>query len=107
MSAVANPPFVFWTITAQRHLQQALAEPIARRGPQVFTETMNDHITARLRRIFRDAEAVVVQRQFPGYRAYPDEYILLVEVQGGARAGSHVVKLAPEPRLQSELAGWR
>jgi hypothetical protein len=98
-------PHVLWTVAAHRRLRQALAEAIGRREPDVFVTTMND-LTCRLRRLFPEARAIVVQDQYTGFRRREDEFILLVEIEGGHRPGRHVVKLADAERLAAELAAW-
>jgi ADP-ribose pyrophosphatase YjhB (NUDIX family) len=104
-SAPTCRPLVLWTVAARRHLRQALAEVIGRRGPDVFATTMND-LDRRLRCLFRNARAIVVQDQYTGFRRREDEFILLVEIDDHHRPGRHVVKLASPERLAAELAAW-
>jgi hypothetical protein len=98
-------PLVLWTVAARRRLRQALAEAIGRREANAFVTTMND-LACRLRRLFPEAHAIVVQDQYTGFRRRDDEFILLVEIEGGHRPGRHVVKLASPERLAAELAAW-
>jgi ADP-ribose pyrophosphatase YjhB (NUDIX family) len=98
-------PLVVWAVAARRHLRQALAEAVGRRGANALDTTMTD-LTHRLHRLFPGARAVVVQDQYVGYRRRDNEFILLVEVDGPDRPGRHVVKLAAEGRLAAELSAW-
>ena len=99
-------PLVLWTVAAHRRLRQALAEAVGRREPNVFANTMND-LTCRLRGLFPNARAIVVQDQYTGFRRREDEFILLVEIFDDQRPGRHVVKLAAPERLEAELAAWK
>ncbi|HEY7422973.1 MAG TPA: NUDIX domain-containing protein [Gemmataceae bacterium] len=98
-------PLVLWTVAAHRHLRQALAEAIGRRHPDAFETTMTD-LTCRLRSLFPEARAIVVQDQYTGFRRREDEFILLIEIDDDHRPGRHVVKLASPERLAVELAAW-
>ena len=104
-SAHTNCPLVLWTVAAHRHLRQALAEAIGRREPNAFANTMTD-LTCRLRHLFPEARAIVVQDQYTGFRRREDEFILLVEIDDDKRPGRHVIKLAAPERLAAELAAW-
>ena len=105
IQAAIGCPLVLWTVAARRRLRQALAEAIGRRQPDAFATTMTD-FTSRLRRLFPEARAIVVQDQYVGFRRREDEFILLVEIEGGHRPGRHLVKLASPERLAAELAAW-
>jgi hypothetical protein len=104
-SASACCPLVLWTVAAHRRLRQALAEAVGRHGPTAFATAMND-LTRRLKLLFRQARAVVIQDQYVGFRRRADEFIFLVEVDDDRRPGRHVVKLAPPECLAAELAAW-
>jgi hypothetical protein len=84
MTPTGAPLFVLWTVAAQRQLRQALAEVACHRGPNAISNAMNN-ITQHLRLIFPNAEGIVVQQQFAGFRSRDDEFILLVEVAGTDR----------------------
>ena len=121
---------VFWTIQAQRHLRQALAEALCREneidrepnpdapGPQPgrrdqthsfigVLELTVDRLNDMLAGIF-DGASVVVKDQVLGYRRKNDLFILMVEVFGreSEKNGPFVVKIGPEPNLKKELRGW-
>jgi S-adenosylmethionine:diacylglycerol 3-amino-3-carboxypropyl transferase len=82
------PTLVIWTVAARRQLRQALAAAACRQGTSAITGIMNDLIE-RLRCLFPGATGIVAQQQFVGFRPRDDEFILLVEVDGTARAGRH------------------
>jgi hypothetical protein len=67
-----------------------------------------DDIARRLRLIFPEGHAAIVQDLYSGYRIHEGEYVLLVELSGsGERDGRYVVKLGPRDRLRAELTAWR
>ncbi len=118
----------FWTIQAQRHLRQALAEALCReneaRGERhpagsraegrdethsclgVLEQTM-DRLNDILAGVFEGA-SVVVKDQVLGYRRKKDQFILLVEAfgDGAEKSGPFVVKIGPESKLRGEIHGW-
>ncbi len=107
MTSAATPvSLVLWTVAAQRHLRQALAEAASHNGTDAVKATMNN-LDNRLRGLFPDATGIVIQHQFVGYRRRDEEFILLVEVDDPNLPGRHVVKLAPHARLQRELDAWK
>ncbi len=114
---------VFWTIRAQRHLRQALAEelgrefaparPVSSAGevggscPGVLEGRMR-HLNAMLAEAFGQA-TVVVKDQVIGYRRKKDRFTLMVDVfdpKTAAPLGSFVVKIGPEDEIREEVRGW-
>jgi hypothetical protein len=107
---------VFWTIQAQRHLRQSLAEALGRENERVATaagsysgvlEVTLDHLNELLALTFEGA-SVVVKDQVIGYRRKKDLFILLVEAFGKDedKNGPFVVKIGTRERLEKEIQGW-
>lgn len=93
---------VLLSLAARQKLEQRLAA-----RPDDL-ECRTHQITRRLRRVFPDARAVVVQDIYSGYRVHDDEFVLLVELaQSGDQDGRYVVKLGPDAGLRAELRAWR
>jgi hypothetical protein len=96
---------ILWTVRAQRHLQQALAELTCLQGSPAFEAKMHD-----LERILAQTfpqTTVVVHDQYVSYRRSDEKLVLLVEVHDPAYQRTAVVKIAPPERLRREIAGWQ
>jgi hypothetical protein len=96
---------IIWTLRAERHLRQALAERLCSQGSQAVAQRMQELGTI-LECTFRTAATVVVLDQFVSFRRREDEFILLVEVRDGDEAQPFVVKISPHDRLQRDIDGW-
>src|SRR4051812_30486872 len=93
---------VLLSLAARQKLEQRLAANPGEVGRHVTD------IARRLRRIFPDARAVVVQELYSGYRVHEGEFVLLVELsESEQHDGRYVVKLGPAETLRAELAAWR
>ena len=115
---------VFWTIQAQRHLRQALAESLWRENeaeserrshPSTLSASASDPTQPRIGvleltmdrlneilAVHFDGASVVVKDQVIGYRRKKDLFILMVEAFGDERekSGPFVVKIGPESQLR-------
>lgn len=93
---------VLLSLAARQKLEQRLAATPGEVGRHVTD------IAGRLRRIFPEARAVVVQELYSGYRVHEGEFVLLVELSESAQHdGRYVVKLGPAETLRAELVAWR
>ena len=93
---------VLFSLAARQKLEQRHAA----RPTQV--DSRMDDIARKLRLIFPEGRAAIVQDLYSGYRIHDDEYVLLVELSNsGERDGRYVVKLGPPSELRKELDAWR
>jgi hypothetical protein len=100
-----------WTVRACRRLSAVLAEAACRKrhtddGTDVVADTMKQ-LEPILAQTFPDADQVVVQEEFVGFRSRENLHILLVDVfQNNQPRGTYVVKIGPVQVLEKELLGW-
>lgn len=100
---------VNWTVRARRQLRIALAMAACWESHSVgrtVLESKMEQLDRILAQTFPDADSVVVQDKFLGFRPRANQHVLLVEVFGGERAGTYVVKIGPATKLEKEIAGW-
>ena len=110
-------PGIVWTVKAGQRLRCALAAQLRydraldpatgslRMGGTIVDAEM-ERIGRLLSGAFPDADSVVIQERFQGFRPRPGEHIFLVEVSGGLHSGPCVVKIGPCQKLSSELRAW-
>lgn len=107
-----------WTIKARRQLRHSLARSLCARShvpndggsePASCVRLMDDkmqNLNDILAATFPDAENIVVQDLFSGFRSKEDQHVLLVEVVRPNQGGPYIVKIGPVARLLKELNGW-
>jgi hypothetical protein len=93
----AQPVFQ-WTVKARRRLHSGLT------GDQGMERIMG-RIEQVLASAFNGAP-MIVQDKMLGFRARPNQHILLVEVSRGPLEGAYVVKIGPVGKLEQEIAAW-
>ncbi|HEV3079337.1 MAG TPA: hypothetical protein VGY66_06135 [Gemmataceae bacterium] len=97
---------IVFTQAARRKLRTRLARRLA--ADRMSLEAKLREIEHKLKQVFPNGRAVVVQDLHSGFRERSEELILLVELTESADDdGVYVVKLGPESKLAKELAGWR
>lgn len=100
-------PGLVWLNRARRRLREGLVRQQVQSGKPAEMETVMRDLGDILKLAFPEAETVVVQDEYLGFRFRPGEHILLVEVPDADAAGNYVLKVKSQQKLEVEWNAWR